>query len=196
MEGWERVDVVKVQESVAKFRILAQTPSDQIEAGIRIDSASRNERGHYLVRISEAPAQEVSLPHMSSWVRGWHHNLPEGPSRRRAVTPGLVEIDYHYDEQLLVRMASADLGTRMTAEPSALRQDIDVPAGTFEKCVRFSVTAEYFERPWLLEAFATDTAHHPVGPVKIWIHSGVPATGIVRMEFPSGATLELVDFGP
>src|SRR5438552_15645497 len=47
MEGWERVDVVKVKESVAKFRILAQTPSDQIEAGIRIDPASRNERGRF-----------------------------------------------------------------------------------------------------------------------------------------------------
>jgi len=108
----------------------------------------------------------------------------------------LVEIDSHYDEQLLVRMASVDLGERMSGDPSGVRQDVAVPAGTFEKCVRFAVTAEYFERPWLLEAFASDTAHHPVGPVMIWIHPGVPATGIVKVEFPSGATLELLDFGP
>jgi len=133
---------------------------------------------------------------MSSWVRGWHHNLPEGPSRRRAVTPGLVETDYHYDEQLLVRMASVSLGTRLWADPSAPREDVAVSAGVFEKCVRFSVTAEYFELPWLLEAFASDTAHHPMGPVTIWIHPGVPATGIVKMEFPNGATLELLDFSP
>src|SRR5262249_49098997 len=149
---------------------------------IRIDPASRNERGRFLVQVSEAAPQEAPLPHMSSWLRGWHHNLPEGPSRRRAATPGLVEIDAHYDEQLLLRMASVDLGARMIAEPSASREDVAVPSGKFEKCVRFSVTAEYFKLPWLLEVFASDTAHHPVGPVEIWLHPGVPATGIVKME--------------
>ena len=56
---------------------------------------------------------------------------------------------------------------------------------------------EYFEIPWLLKViFGTDPAHHPLGPVKIWIHPAVPATGVVKMEFPSGSTLELLDFGP
>jgi hypothetical protein len=197
MDGWERVDVADVGKADIRLRFLAQTPSDQIEASAVVDTSRHHQRGHFLVEGPGPTPREAPLPEMGSGIRGWHHNLSEGPSRRRAVTPGLAETDYHCDEQLLVRVAALDLGTEVTSDPFALREDVAVPAGSFEKCVRFTVTAEYFDTPWLLQAlFGPEPAHHPVGPVKIWIHPAVPATGVVKIEFPSGPTLELLDFGP
>src|SRR5437667_308528 len=87
------------------------------------------------------PPPERRFPRLSSSVGGRHQNLPDYPSRRRAVTPGLVETDYHYDEQVLVRVATLDFGASVMADASARREDLAVPAGTFEKCVLFSVTA-------------------------------------------------------
>jgi hypothetical protein len=197
MEGWERVEVASLTGAGVRLRFLAQTPSDRIKASVVVDISSHHQRGHFLVWGPSPAPQEAPLPEMGSGISGWHHNIPAGPSRRWAVTPGLAETDYRCDEQLLVRVAALDLGTGVTSDPSAHREDVAVPAGSFEKCVRFSVTAEYFETPLLLQVlFGSDPAHHPVGPVKIWIHPAVPATGVVKMEFPNGSTLELLDFGP
>jgi len=97
MDGWERVDVAAVGSAGVRFRFLAQTPSDQIEASAAVDTSRHHQRGRFLVGGPGPTPREASLPEMSSGIRGWHHNLPEGPSRRRAVTPGLAEMDYHCD---------------------------------------------------------------------------------------------------
>lgn len=198
MDGWERVEVASVGGAGVRLRFLAQTPSDRIEAKLVVDPSSHNQRGHYLIGdTGPRLKKEAPLPEMGSGISGRHHNLPEGPGSRWAVTPGLAELDHRCDEQLLVRVAALDLGMGVASDPSSRREDAAVPAGTFEKCVRFTVTAEYFETPWLLQfLFGNDPAHHPVGPVRIWIHPAVPATGVVKMEFPGGPTLELLDFGP
>jgi hypothetical protein len=197
MEGWERLDVVKGPDGDGfQVAFRAQTPFDCVAAGATLATTGQNERGQFVIQTTGKKPQKVFFPRMGSWVSGRHQQMSEDISRRRhAVTPALIETEHYYDEQLLVRVAPLVLGSRLRADPTAPREDVAVPAGKFLGAVAFTITAEYFERPWLLELFASDTAHSPLGPVKIWIHDQVPATGVVKMEFPSGAVLELLDFG-
>jgi hypothetical protein len=198
MDGWERLLVEAVEGPGGhnvRLTFLGQTPSDRVEGSAHVEMSARNKAGRYVIQ-SGSGSENVDLPQMNSSVGGSHR--VDGQART-AVTPALSEVSSQNpicDEQLLVRVAPLDLGARLMGASSATREDVTVPAGTFTGAVVFSVTAEYFDTPGVLSFFFKDPcARHPWGPVKIWMHDQVPATGVVKMVFPGGATLELLDFG-
>jgi hypothetical protein len=200
MEGWERVTFTGVQPDGERLELsfLGQTPSDQVEVTAVLNPTHPNPKGEYLVQTPGKSDAKVAFPQTESWVRGYHGYVPGDWARRRPDTPGLVDTHSYYDEQLLVRVAPLCLGAAMMSDPSWPRDDITVPAGDFAGAVVFSVTAQYFKSklPLLLEFIAPEPTHYPYGPVKIWIHPAVPGTHMVKMEFPDGASLQLLDFGP
>jgi hypothetical protein len=198
MDGWERVQVEAVEGSSGhdvRLTFLGQTPYDRVEGSAHLEMSARSKEGQYVIQ-SGSGSESIDLPQMSSSVGGSHR--VDGRVRT-AATPALSEVSSRNpicDEQLLVRVAPLDVAARVMGASSATREDVTVPAGTFTGAVVFSVTAEYFDTPGVVSVFFKDPcARHPWGPVKIWMHDQVPATGVVKMVFPGGATLELLDFG-
>lgn len=78
---------------------------------------------------------------------------------------------------LMIRLAALRVMEKIGNDPSVLREDVNVPAGTFSKAIKFRVD---------LRLDST------VRQATVWAHSAVPVTGAVKID-TGGLALELLD---
>lgn len=189
LQGFERLSVTDADGGQLRVRQWDQNKYQKVFTSAWFPGHAR--KLSVLVTAGTRTEQiEVPWPRQA-WA-GWGSCLAgfSGPSACYgcvAGSRGPVSTDRPEGLAIHLRSIGAAALARFGNDPNVPREDVTVPAGTFQGAIRVS-----FEPPLNLKFLTLKFAP------TLWLHPAAPIDGVVKADVPSGSAhtiLELVDFG-